>query len=121
MLHKIATGHGRKKTQRASGALARLVRSARGPTSQQKFSAQLGVSQESLSRYERGRVKPSTDVVAKCWEVIEGRRDVAPPPAEELAERLHGVGGSEHVAVREVIARLIDISLGTGRSGRRPR
>jgi len=121
MPHTIATGRRRNKAQRGSSALARLVRSARGPTSQQNFAARLGVSQESLSRYERGRVKPSTDVVAKCWEVIEGRRDAAPPPAEELAERLQGVGGSEHVAVREVIARLIDISLGTGRSGRRPR
>jgi predicted transcriptional regulator len=101
--------------------LGRLVRNARGPISQETFAGELGISQEMLSRYERGRVKPPTDVVAKCWEVVEKRGSAAPPPASELALRVQRVGGSEFVAVREAIARLIDISVGRGRPGRRPR
>jgi predicted transcriptional regulator len=89
--------------------------------SQEHFAAQLGVSQETLSRYERGRVKPSTEVVAICWRAIEDRRDAAPPPADVLARRVRRVGGDRHVAVREAIARLIDISVNQARPGRRPR
>jgi predicted transcriptional regulator len=81
----------------------------------------LGISQESLSRYERGLVRPRPEVVAKCWEAVEGRRLAGTPAAEELARRIHSVGGSQHVAVREAIARLIDISVGRAPPGRRPR
>lgn len=65
-------------------------------------------------------VKPPTTVVAKCWEVVERRADAVPPAANELAQRIQRVGGAEFVAVREAIARLIEISVGRGRPGRRP-
>ena len=110
-----------KATSTNGSALARLVRGARGSTSQETFAAQLGVSQESLSRYERGRIRPPAEVVAKCWEAFEDRSDAVPPAAEELAERVRGVSGAEFVALREAIARLIDISVGRALSGRRPR
>jgi transcriptional regulator with XRE-family HTH domain len=88
---------------------------------QELFAAKLDVSQESLSRYERGKIQPPADVIARCWEVLEARRVGSPPAAEELAELVRRVSGSQHVAVREAIARLIDISVGAPRPGRRPR
>lgn len=102
-------------------ALGRLVRIARGPISQETFAAKLGISQESLSRYERGRTTPPSAVIAKCWETFEERHTSGPPAAEELAKRVHRVKGAEHVAVREVIARLIEISVARRRPGRPPR
>ena len=104
-----------------SAALARLVRAARGSESQEHFAAKLGVSQETLSRYERSRFRPTSGIVARCWEIIERRRDAGPPPAGDLAKRVRRVDGAQHVAVREAIARLIDISVNQARPGRRAR
>jgi hypothetical protein len=111
----------RKAVAEREAPLSRLVRLARGPVSQEKFAKWLGISQESLSRYELGRVPPSSVVIAKCWEAFEGRRDTAAPAASELAHRIRQVSGAEHVAVREAIARLIDMSIGRARPGRRAR
>jgi transcriptional regulator with XRE-family HTH domain len=107
---------------RSSGrSLARLVRNARGSQSQELFAAELDVSQESLSRYEQGKVQPPAAVIAKCWETLEGRGIGSPPAADELAELVRRISGSRHVAVREAIARLIDISVSAPRPGRKGR
>ncbi len=98
--------------------LGRLVRNARGSISQESFSKEIKISQEMLSRYERGVVKPPAEVIAKCWEVVEKRGKASPPAARELAQRVQRVDGAEFIAVREVISRLIDISVGKGRPGR---
>lgn len=118
---RLATKRSVSSTSMQGSGLARLVRIARGPVSQERFAEHLGVSQESLSRYELGRVKPSTRVLEKCWEAMEARGQSIPPAAEELARQVRRVGGAEYTAVREAIARLIEISVGTGRPGRRAR
>lgn len=99
-------------------ALARLVRAARGPVSQQSFAERLGVAQETLSRYENGQVSPRSEVVAKCWEAFEERAHGSPPAADELAKRMQFVGGEQFTAVREAIARLIELATSKGQPGR---
>lgn len=117
----LASKRSRKGRSTSEPPLARLVRSARGALSQERFAARLSISQESLSRYEIGRVEPPANIVAMCWELLERRRDISSPGASELAQRVKDVRGADHVAVREVIARLIDISVGKGKPGRKPR
>jgi transcriptional regulator with XRE-family HTH domain len=118
-IRSLASKRRRKGGSTGEPPLSRLVRDARGAMSQERFAARLSISQESLSRYEIGRVEPPVYIVAKCWELLEQRRDVSSPPASELSERVKDVRGADHVAVREVIARLIDISVGKGKPGRK--
>jgi hypothetical protein len=120
-VQRLTSRRGKKGDARSEPPLARLVRSARGALSQERFATRLSISQESLSRYEIGRVEPPADIVARCWELLERRRDVSSPPASELAQRVKYVRGADHGAVREVIARLIDISVGKGKPGRKSR
>ena len=118
MVEKLPSKHSGKRIAGPALVLGRLVRNARGSMSQESFAREIRISQEMLSRYERGLVKPPAEVIAKCWEVVEKRSNASPPAANELAQRVQRVDGAEFVAVREVIARLIDISVGKGRPGR---
>jgi transcriptional regulator with XRE-family HTH domain len=102
-------------------ALGRLVRVARGLAGQRVFAASLGVSQETLSRYERGNVEPPAHVISKCWEIVEAKARLAAPQIDELALRLQTVSGPEFIAVREAIARIIEMSGGKGLPGRPPK
>lgn len=105
---------------RRSHPLARLVRGARGSVSQEKFATELSISQELLSRYERGQVEPSVAVLERCWEILEERSTRAPPAADVLVRRIKEVSGPEFTGVREAIARIIEVSVGKKPAGRPP-
>lgn len=98
--------------------IPRLIRKARADRSQKDFAFKLGVSQGTLSKYERGQINPPAGVIEYCMRVVNTTQMEDAPTADDLAEKIRReLGREEHAEFRLSISRLIDGIAGAASSG----
>lgn len=92
-----------------TATISRLIRQARADRSQKDFARKLGVSQGTLSKYERGQINPPASVIEYCMRVVNSTQKDAAPTADDLADKIRRELGREvHAEFRLSISRLID-------------
>ncbi|WP_374690321.1 multiprotein-bridging factor 1 family protein [Accumulibacter sp.] len=105
-------------------SVSQLIRAARRGRSQAEFAHELGVSQSTLSRYERGSANPKVDVIDHCMRAVHWDRRHDDSSVGELIDKLYKqVGRDDQAPLRGLLSKLIDSltlrdNTGANRSGR---
>ncbi len=86
-----------------------LVRVARGSESQKSFCKLIGVSQASLSRYEKGDISPPSNVIEHCMQLVYSSALGTDPVMQFVHEQFRtNLNQPEHFRVRAAIACMVD-------------
>ena len=94
-----------------------IIRAARGVRTQKSFAKDLGIRQDLLCKYERGRVNPPTVVIERCMRDVHIDEKRRPPSATDLARRIRDeLRATEAEPVRVAIAQILDALSFVGRS-----
>lgn len=87
-----------------------IIRAARGSRTQEDYSAELGIRQDLLCKYEKGRVNPPTSIIERCMRDLHTVRQERAPTADSIAKRIRSdLAGPELEPVRAIIANLLDV------------
>jgi transcriptional regulator with XRE-family HTH domain len=98
----------RKPTDPAP-TVASIIRAARGKNTQDVFAAELGITQDRLSKYENGRTNPPAPVIEKCLKIVHDRQSRDPPNVHAIARQVETtLDGSENAELRRALALLLD-------------
>lgn len=93
-----------------------IIRAARGTRTQEAYAAELGIRQDLLCKYERGKINPPTGIIERCMRdvhILDKRRT---PSARIIAERIKAdLAAPELEPVRAAIANLLDVLTTTQR------
>jgi transcriptional regulator with XRE-family HTH domain len=86
-----------------------LIRLARGQRTQAQFARILGVKQDVLCKYEKGRTNPPVSVIEHCMREVQKADNKGPPSANALAERVRTeLAAANYGALRAAIASFLD-------------
>ena len=108
----------RKPTDPAP-TVASIIRDARGDNTQETFAAEIGITQDRLSKYENGKTNPPAAVIERCLKIVHDRRLTEPPNAHAIARQVEAtLDGSENAELRRALALLLNHLTGP-RPGRR--
>lgn len=89
-------------------SVAEIITAARASKSQEKFAAELRVSQGTLSKYEKNEVSPPRDIIEYCMHVLHNEQQKSDPIMrlmnEQLGRNLHELGDVKlHAALNYLV------------------
>lgn len=100
----------RKSTPQAPLTVSGIIRAARGTRTQEAYAADLGIRQDLLCKYEKGRVNPPATIIERCMLDVHRLSDIQAPDADMIAQRiLVGMAGPEFEPARAILANLLDL------------
>ena len=99
-----------------------IIRAARGNRSQSEYAKDLGITQDRLSKYERGRTNPPAEIIERCMRDAFRQSAQLSPEADAVARKVERhLAGEEHSRIRQALDVLIDCLTATDRSRGRTR
>lgn len=98
-----------------------IIRAARGARTQEVYAAELGIRQDLLCKYEKGRANPPSLIVERCMRDVHRVSEHKTPSAETIARRVRAdLVAPELEPVRAIIANLLDVLSAKHRSRHSP-
>jgi len=90
-------------------SISQLIKTARDGRSQADFAREMGVTQSTLSRYERGQANPKTEVIERCMRLVHwGNRGTA-PSVDQLVDKVRAqLSREDQAPLRVALSNLID-------------
>ena len=86
-----------------------IIRTARGTRTQQTYAAELGIRQDLLCKYEKGRVNPPVEIIERCMREVHQLQQRQTPSANAIAKRIRAdLSTPEMEPIRATIANLLD-------------
>lgn len=96
-------------TRKPPLSISEIIQSARGSRTQREFAAILGIRQDLLCKYEKGRVNPPAKIIERCMRDVHIPEEHGIPSAEALARRIRRELSTQNlVQVRAAITHLLD-------------
>lgn len=87
-----------------------IIRAARGARTQEAYAAELGIRQDLLCKYEKGRVNPPASIVERCMRDVHTLSQRHTPSADMIAKRVRtDLAAPELEPIRAAIANLLDV------------
>lgn len=90
-------------------SISQLIKAARNGRSQVDFAHELGVSQSTLCRYEKGGANPKAEVIERCMRLVHWGDQEREPSVDELANKVRTqLGRADQAPLRVALSKLID-------------
>lgn len=90
-------------------SISQLIKTARNGRSQAEFAYELGVSQSTLSRYEKGEANPKAEIIERCMHLVHWNNQEPEPTVDELADKVRKqLGRNDQASLRVALSKLID-------------
>ena len=90
-------------------SIPQLIKTARNGRSQAEFANDLGVSQSTLSRYEKGDANPKAGIIERCMHLVHWCSPEPEPTVDELADKVRTqLGREDQAPLRVALSKLID-------------
>lgn len=87
-----------------------IIRAARGPRTQEAYATELGIRQDLLCKYEKGKINPPSGIIERCMRDVHILEKRHTPSARTIAERIkNDLAAPELEPVRAAIANLLDV------------
>lgn len=100
-------------------SISQLIKTARDGRSQAEFARDIGVTQSTLSRYERGHANPKAEVIERCMRLVHWGNPETVPSVDQLADKVRSqLSREDQAPLRVALSKLID-ELATEKSGAR--
>ncbi len=99
-------------TKRSRSSAADIIQTARKicDETQDIFAIRVGTTQSLLSKYERSKVDPPSDLIIHCMTIIESSRN-QPDDIDSLVDKVARLSGPQYKDLRRAIIYLTDQAL----------
>lgn len=90
-------------------SISQLIKTARDGRSQAEFARDMGVTQSTLSRYERGHANPKAEVIERCMRLVHWGNLETAPSVDQLVDKVRAqLGREDQAPLRVALSNLID-------------
>ena len=90
-------------------SISELIKTARDGRSQAEFARDMGVTQSTLSRYERGYANPKAEVIERCMRLVHWGNRETEPSVDQLVDKVRAqLSREDQAPLRVALSNLID-------------